>query len=179
MKPLNSQQLVTRQRPRVILLVGLPGSGKSTMAKEYDWPTLSSDELRIVLADDATNQTVNGRVFATLRYLLRHRLEIGCPVTCIDATSLTPDERRPYIDLAAEYGAIPEAVFFDFPVQICQSRNASRQRVVPIEAMEMLAARLVPPSEAEGFWRVIHVTDWLQPASVVAHAATKAPAARP
>ena len=40
---------------------------------------LSSDELRFVLADDETDQTIHAEVFATMRYLLRRRLELRRP----------------------------------------------------------------------------------------------------
>lgn len=141
--------------PRVILLVGLPGSGKSTWARDRRLPTLSSDDIRGLLADDVTNQSIHRHVFATIRYLLRQRLEIGRPVTCIDATHLTPRERRPYFRIP---GCRVEAVFFDVPVEICQQRNGQRPRVVPSDVIGKMAARLVPPSKREGFSRVVVVS---------------------
>ena len=48
-----------------------------------------------MLADDATDQTIHGEVFATLRYLLRRRLELRRPLTFVDATNITRRERRP------------------------------------------------------------------------------------
>ena len=135
-------------------MVGLPGSGKSTYLERLGVMPLSSDAVRQLLADDATDQTIHERVFATLRYLLRQRLAIGRAVTYLDATHLTPGERRPYIKIARQYGCDVEAVFFDVPLEICIARNRGRERVVPVEAMRKMAAKLVPPNEAEGFRRV-------------------------
>src|SRR5215472_16673147 len=84
-------------RPRICLLAGLPGSGKSTWLERLGVTALSSDATRTLLIDDPTNQTIHGRVFATLRYLLRQRLEQARPVTYIDATNLTRTDRRQYI----------------------------------------------------------------------------------
>lgn len=145
---------LARPRPRIIVLVGLPGSGKSTFVRRMRVPTLSSDHIRELLADDENNQWIHGRVFATIRYLLRHRLALGRPITYIDATHLTPEERRPYIVLGRLYNCSVEALFFDVPVEVCKQRNRQRQRVVPDSVIDRMAARLVPPSTKEGFSRV-------------------------
>ena len=138
---------------RIIILVGLPGSGKSTYLERLGVTALSSDLIRQLLAD-ATDQTIHGRVFNTLRYLVRQRLAIGRQVTYVDATHLTPDERRPYIKIAQAYGCAAEALFFDVPLEVCLDRNRGRARVVPEEAVRAMAAKLVPPSVDEGFSRV-------------------------
>ena len=130
------------------MLVGIAGSGKSTWAKQS---VLSSDEIRRLLRDDETDQTIHRVVFKTLRDLLRRRLELGVPVTYIDATNLTRRERRPYIKIALSYGCQAEAIFFDTPLEICLQRNRARQRNVPPEVLRMMAAKLQIPSTEEGF----------------------------
>ena len=136
---------------RIVVLVGLPGSGKSTYLERIGAAGLSSDAIRKLLADDETDQTIHDRVFQTLRYLLRHRLALGRPVTYIDATNLTPGERQPYIGIGREYGCELDAVFFDVPLDVCRERNIRRHRVVPEDALAKMAAKLVPPTVEEGF----------------------------
>jgi predicted kinase len=140
---------------RVVVLVGLPGSGKSTYVKPMGSAVLSSDKIRELLADDETDQTIHEQVFQTLRYILRQRLAIGRPVTYVDATNLTPTERRPYLEIAREDGAYAEAVFFDAPIEVCLERNAGRPRVVPPAALREMAAKLIPPRLEEGFSRIV------------------------
>ena len=137
-----------------MVLVGLPGSGKSTWLARQGIAAISSDWIRQVLADDPTDQTIHARVFLTMRYLLRHRLAIGRPVSYVDATHLTPEERQPYIQIAQWYGCDIEALFFDVPVEVCRERNLRRDRVVPDDAIARMAAKLTPPAIGEGFARI-------------------------
>lgn len=64
---------------------------------------------------------------------------------------MTIEERRPYLDIGRWYGCDVEAVFFNVPLEICRSRNRLRDRMVPDEALETMAAKLIAPSEEEGF----------------------------
>lgn len=140
--------------PRIILSVGLPGSGKSTYFKRLGANPISSDALRLQLVDDEADQTIHGPVFATMRYLLRRRIQLRRPATYIDATNLTRRDRKPFIRIGQQCGCQLEAIFFDIPVDICKGRNSQRGRVVSEHALDLMAAKLVPPSIEEGFTRV-------------------------
>ena len=146
-------------RTRIVLLVGLPGSGKSTYLERLGVKALSSDAVRGLLADDENDQSIHREVFATLRYLLRRRLALLRPVTYLDATHLTVRERRPYVKMGQLYGCAVEAVFFDVPLEVCLQRNRGRRRVVPEDVMARMAAKLTPPTIEEGFSAVAVVRD--------------------
>jgi predicted kinase len=150
-------------RQKLIVLVGLPGSGKSTWAGRQSAGVLSSDAVRALLTGDAGNQSVNRLVFPTLHFLLTMRFKAGAETTILDATSLTAKERKAWVRPARALGGEVEAVFFDTPLAVCKQRNVARSRVVPEEVMDRFAARLVPPSEAEGFAKVTVVSPETEP----------------
>jgi predicted kinase len=143
----------------IILTVGLPGSGKSTYLARLGVNAISSDEVRRLIIDDPHDQTIHARVFAAVRYLVRQRIAIGRPFTYVDATHLTPWERRPYAKMAQRYGCELEALYFDVPVEVCLARNRLRQPMVPEEAIREMARALIPPTEAEGFSRVLRIPE--------------------
>lgn len=159
-------------RQILTLLVGLPGSGKSTYARERDLPVVSSDDLRHLLMDDATDQTQNRRIFALLRQVVRLRFEMERPHTVLDATNLSARERRTWIKLAQLYGVEVQAIFFDTPLEICKQRNRSRSRIVPEDVIDLMAVRMRPPSLTEGFTEVMRIrqenaTTFALPATVI------------
>ncbi len=138
----------------VVLAIGLPGSGKSTWFKRRDAVPLSSDVIRSMLFDDVTEQRFQDLVFSTLRSLLRARLVARMPVNYVDATNLSPHDRRGWIKMAHDFGYEVQAVFFDVPTEVCMERNARRNRVVPADVMQRMAGKLRPPKFEEGFSKI-------------------------
>ena len=141
----------------VVLAIGLPGSGKSSWFKRHNVIPLSSDLVRGLLFDDATEQRFQDLVFSSLRSLLRARLVAGRPMNYIDATNLSPKERHSWIKMAQDFGYEAHAVFFDVPTEICMERNRKRLRNVPDDVMLRMAQKLRPPKFEEGFSKVIVV----------------------
>lgn len=138
----------------VVLAIGLPGSGKTTWYKRRGVTPLSSDLLRSLLFDDITEQRYQGLVFSTLRSLLRARLIAKMPWNYVDATNLSPHERKQWIKMAKSFGYEVQAVFFDVPLAVCMERNSKRERVVTDEVMQKMAERLRPPTFKEGFDKI-------------------------
>ena len=138
----------------MVLAIGLPGSGKSSWFKRHNIRPLSSDLLRELLFDDATEQRFQDLVFSNLRSMLKARLVARRPVNYVDATNLTPHDRHSWIKLAKDYGYDVQGVYFDVPVDVCLERNQKRERVVPEDIMRKMAAKLKTPTFEEGFSKI-------------------------
>lgn len=143
---------------RVIVLIGVPGSGKSTWAASQKATVLSSDQMRLTLSGDETDQTIHGKVFAAMRYLLRQRLVIGEQDTIIDATNIRRKDRKAWIQLALKFGARPEAVYFNLSLEEALRRNRKRSRVVPEDVIRSMFSKLQPPGLDEGFTKIVTIS---------------------
>ena len=143
-----------KSKGAVVLSIGLPGSGKSTWFKRHSILPLSSDMVRILLFDDVTEQRYQDLVFSTLRSMLRARLLAKRPWNYVDATNLSPHERRSWIKLAHDFGYEAHAVFFDVPAEVCMERNKRRERNVPEDVMRRMANKLRAPKFEEGFAKI-------------------------
>ena len=111
----------------LVALVGASGSGKSTFARRHFAATevISSDFCRALVRDDESDQEASDDAFEVLFTIARKRLGAR-RLTVIDATHLRREDRQKVVALAREYHALPVAMVFDLPEQLCQERNAAR-----------------------------------------------------
>ena len=132
----------------VILMSGLPGTGKDTWISRNhsDLPTVSLDSIRARLHIAPT--APQGPVIAAAReeareYLRRHQPFIW------NATSVTEQLRANQISLFESYGASVRTVFLETSWEEELLRNAGREAVVPLPAIERMLSRLEPPEVHE------------------------------
>lgn len=97
------------KRAAVIVMIGLPGSGKSHLAREikrrFPAVILDSDALRQVLfVDPRHTKAEHGRLFPAMHLLMARLLERGISII-VDATNLKEANRRPYYRIAQEHDA--------------------------------------------------------------------------
>lgn len=142
----------------VVLMIGLPGSGKSTYLAHHGCPALATDELRRLLFDDAADQRSPSAVFALLRKILAIRLEATVPRTFVDATNLTPADRKPLIRLAEESGYPVAGIFMDVGVEECLQRNQRRERQLEEDVIRRMARRQRAPTAIEGVAQLYRIS---------------------
>jgi predicted kinase len=154
---------ITLPDPGIVVLVGPAGSGKSSFAARHLDPgdVLSSDAFRALVAGDPGDQSASGAAFSLLHRVLDERTRRQL-LTVVDATNLTPRERRHSLDVAREHGVPSLAIVFGLPLEVCQSRAARRTgRIVPAEVVADQYAtfrRHLPDLADEPFDDVVVVT---------------------
>ncbi len=146
-------------KPTFIVMVGLPGSGKSTIAKEIadknpNTIILSSDTYRETLCGDVTDQSKNELVFNTLYRDLMFYLMQG--KNCIfDATNVTMKDRKRVLEVVKNLAVNKIAYFVDTPHDECWERDKNRERTVGFGVIHKFLCRFQFPQKFEGFDQIV------------------------
>ena len=111
----------------LVVLMGPSGAGKSTFAAAHFKPTevVSSDVCRALICDDPGDQSITAEAFDLLHTVVRKRLAAG-KLTVVDATSVRPEDRRAYVEMAKAHHVLAVAIVLDMPPDLCAARNAQR-----------------------------------------------------
>ncbi len=135
-------------RNRVILMSGIPGSGKDTWLQQNEpqRPTVSLDEIRRERRIAPTEN--QGEIVQIARERCREFLRSGTPFA-LNATNLLRQTRRAWIDLFADYGARIELVYIEPPWNVILQQNQQRENSVPEQVVEKLARKCEPPTWTE------------------------------
>ena len=142
---------------RLILMVGCPGSGKSTWIRN-NYPNVipvSRDEIRFELLDERGGNYFDyeNEVFTSFIHQIIGSLVVD-EVTIADATHLNKKARQKVLNQVAKYVKEIEIVYFKVPLEVAQERNAQRagRAFVPPEALEKMYHALEEPKWHEGIY---------------------------
>ena len=137
-------------RPRLTLMVGLPASGKSTVAGGMEGVVVCPDDIRMEIFNTEFDDKVEHMVWFLAKSMVRMLLKDGHDVV-IDATNVAPFRRKPWIELGREYGAWVNAVWVDTTFTECVQRDVLRDRHVPEEVFDRMVEEFEEPTMEEGF----------------------------
>jgi predicted kinase len=130
-------------RPECVILVGLPGAGKTTFYRERypSYAHISKDAFPNAGNKQARQDAALRRAFAEGRSVI------------VDNTNASAAERAAVIAIAREFDARIVGYYIDATTREAVARNAQRtgRAKVPKVAIFTCAKRLVPPAAAEGF----------------------------
>lgn len=149
--------------PKLYMLVGVSGSGKSTWAhhmavySDGEIVVYSSDDLRAELFDDVNEQGRNAELFEELHKRIIKAL-IKDYIVCYDATNLSSKRRESFINLVRESvsNCQCEAIIFPVLPKVAFERNAMRERHVPESVILRQLRQFEMPQWFEG-WDNIHI----------------------
>lgn len=142
-----------KHNPEMIMLIGLPASGKSTYSeemKEKGYEVHSFDVLREELYGDASEQKEAITIFQILHQRIITDLKQG--KSCIyDATNMNRKRRVAFLRELKKISCYKKCVIFAIPVEVCKRRNQERERKVPNETYDVMLQAFQCPHKGEGW----------------------------
>lgn len=140
-------------KPTLIILCGIPGSGKTAYAKSYiehncNTVHLSSDAIRKELYGDESIQGNPVDVFSLMKKRAIDALNNGCNVI-YDATNITRKDRASIIDVCPKFAKIECHVIWA-PIEVCIEIDSKRERTVGKEVIDRMLKRFQAPYYDEG-----------------------------
>lgn len=149
--------------PKLIMLCGIPTSGKSTYVQKLqleDYILLSTDNYIEQMADHmglTYNTAFDGLVGEATKDMERRlKLAVRNDLSIVwDQTNLTPSARKRKLSkVPLQYEKT--AVWFDIPLEEAMIRNQQRPgKVIPGSVLKQMFRTFVPPTTSEGFDLII------------------------
>lgn len=145
---------------KFIMMIGFPGSGKSTyalkLAASEGAVVFSSDALRKELYGSEAVQDRNEEVFNVLMKRMIEALGAGKNVI-FDAMNISSRYRRSTLQMINRYCGKKIAYLIATPFEECLARNAERDRHVPEDVIKRAYMNFSMPHKAEGFDDIVIV----------------------
>ncbi len=145
---------------KFIMMVGIPGSGKSHLAEkiahEENGIIVSSDKIREELLENINEMRKNGIIFGEMLRRSVRALKKGCSVI-YDATNIRSSERKSLLKKFDGY--YKECYYIKVSLEEALRRNSNRDKQVPEEVIVKMFERLQPPQMTEGWDNIKVIAD--------------------
>lgn len=151
-------------QPTLIMMMGLPGSGKSTKAYElscdYVCPVISSDAIRGELTGSEENMDKDNEVFKILHQRVKNNLLYGRSGFVIyDACNISYKKRMAFLNQLNKIDCHKVCYFVHTPYEKCLENNKKRAedggRFVPEYAIKNMYKNIYIPQYYEGWDEII------------------------
>lgn len=128
---------------RLICMVGLPYSGKSTIARRLGYPIVNPDSIRIAIHGHKFIPEAEPLVWATAKIMVRALFLSGHDIVVLDTTNTTDDRRAEWssMDWATEFHLISTGV------ELCCLRAKEAGDHVMINIIDKMNAKLTMPED--------------------------------
>lgn len=159
----SQRSVINLNKPKLFMLVGLPGSGKSQEAlllqQEHGAVICSSNAIREEINGDANNQANPQKVFDLLHNRIIHNLIQGKNVI-YDATNISSKRRNHFLkSVLKDMECQKIAIIMATPYEQCLINNSQRERKVPEDVIRKMYMSWQTPYYYEGF-DVIQIVLW-------------------
>lgn len=146
-QPKAERQVAQVHPPKLLALIGLPASGKTTYARTLvnkGWVRVNKDDLRAMLHNSKFSKPNEAFVLKLRDDVIVRALTQGQNVV-VDDTNLDPKHVAHFQDLSAMFEADFDTKFFDVSVKECIKRNQLRDKPVPDKVIYTMYERYIKP----------------------------------
>ena len=157
----------------IILVCGLPGSGKSEFSKQFFTDSgrdrVNRKEIHRLLYEmiHFGKKWTEQEFDALDEHLVKHverkiieQLLQSKQKVLVDNTSVSESSRKTYVGIAQQMHKTIGAIFLQIPPATCLERNRKREDPVPERVISNLAAAIDLPRTEEGFKEVFVLKDY-------------------
>lgn len=136
---------------KILMLKGLPASGKTTYAKTLvyakKYKRINKDDLRAMLDDSEWSKSNEIFILHIRDMIIIEALEDNQNVV-VDDTNFAPKHEQTLRDIAKEFKASFEVKFFDTPVEECIARDLKRHNSVGSKVIMQMYNQYIQPTSA-------------------------------